>query len=308
MTINDWGSDDPAEVAKGGTAATTFTAGGVLVGKGTAAPETFGPITSGNTLIGVTGNRPAIATLTGTANEIQIIPGSGSIQFVFPSPVIEVPGNESTTIPAGTTANQPSASQGRLRYDTTTGRARGVQELVWQNLVGIGATPLGWIWSASFSPSGAAEVVYDGSADPLQCDYMVSFTNLSLDSGSGTLIVQGGTNASTFTTSGYFNSGWTGTTGTTPAGAVGGGFSITPITTTNMCGQFWLLGIQGGTSGGLTSSCFAFAGDITNTTTQWSWQASTATALSGSATTFFRILSAAGNLSADDITVWRLEP
>lgn len=72
-TINSWGSDDPAEVAKGGTGAATIT--GVLTGNGTGA-VTAAAVTEHGVLVGGASNAVA-STAVGTAAQVLTSNGAG---------------------------------------------------------------------------------------------------------------------------------------------------------------------------------------------------------------------------------------
>lgn len=71
-------------VANGGTGATSLTDGGVLFGAGTGAVTNSGVLTNGQLLIGDGTTAPAVAALTGTANQITVTNGAGSITLATP--------------------------------------------------------------------------------------------------------------------------------------------------------------------------------------------------------------------------------
>lgn len=75
-------------VANGGTGASTFTDGGILLGSGTSAFTALGVATNGQIPIGDGATDPVLATITGTANQITITNGSGSITLDFPDALI----------------------------------------------------------------------------------------------------------------------------------------------------------------------------------------------------------------------------
>jgi hypothetical protein len=66
-------------VADGGTGASTFTDGGVLLGSGTDAITATAVLANGQLLIGDNSTDPTVATLTATANETTVSNGAGSI-------------------------------------------------------------------------------------------------------------------------------------------------------------------------------------------------------------------------------------
>ncbi|MFH1496933.1 MAG: DUF2190 family protein [Verrucomicrobiota bacterium] len=69
----------PLAVARGGTGAATLTDGGILLGSGTGAITALGAASNGQIPIGDGTTDPVLATLTGTANEVDISNGAGSI-------------------------------------------------------------------------------------------------------------------------------------------------------------------------------------------------------------------------------------
>jgi len=73
------------------------------------------------------------ATITGTSNQIAVTNGNGiggnpTIGFAD-NPVL--PGTGSVTVPAGSTAQQPSGTAGMIRYDTTVGAFLGYSGSAW---------------------------------------------------------------------------------------------------------------------------------------------------------------------------------
>ena len=72
-------------VTEGGTGAGTFTDGGILLGSGTGAFTPLGVATNGQIPIGDGATDPVLATITGTANEITVTNGAGSITVDIPS-------------------------------------------------------------------------------------------------------------------------------------------------------------------------------------------------------------------------------
>lgn len=75
------------DVTHGGTGAGTFTDGGVLLGAGTGAITATNVLTNGQLLIGDGTTAPALATLTGTANEITVTNAAGTITLDIPDAV-----------------------------------------------------------------------------------------------------------------------------------------------------------------------------------------------------------------------------
>jgi len=74
----------PLGVGSGGTGVNTITDGGILFGNGTAAVGNTGVLANGQLLIGDGTQEPTVATLTGTANQVIVTNGAGSITLSLP--------------------------------------------------------------------------------------------------------------------------------------------------------------------------------------------------------------------------------
>ena len=74
-------------VTEGGTGASTFTDGGILLGTGTSAIHALGVATNGQIPIGDGTTDPVLATLTGTASEIDVTNGAGTITIGLIDPL-----------------------------------------------------------------------------------------------------------------------------------------------------------------------------------------------------------------------------
>jgi len=74
-------------VPNGGTGASTFTDGGILLGSGAGAFTVLGAAANGQIPIGDGATDPVLATLTATANETEITNGAGSITIGLPDAV-----------------------------------------------------------------------------------------------------------------------------------------------------------------------------------------------------------------------------
>lgn len=82
--LGDAPSNAQLAVQYGGTGAVTLTDGGIMLGSGTNAVTILGQATNGQIPIGSTGNDPVLATITGTANEITVTNGAGTITLDLP--------------------------------------------------------------------------------------------------------------------------------------------------------------------------------------------------------------------------------
>ncbi len=97
-------------VADGGTGLATLTAHSLYVGNGTSAPTALGAATNGQLPIGSTGADPVLAALTGTANQITVTPGAGSITLSIPSSPV-LPGTTRSDAHYGTiTTDTPGST------------------------------------------------------------------------------------------------------------------------------------------------------------------------------------------------------
>lgn len=84
----DWDNTaNPWAVNEGGTGAATLTDGGILLGSGTGAITALGVATNGQIPIGDGTTDPVLATITGTANEITVTNGAGSITLSLPASI-----------------------------------------------------------------------------------------------------------------------------------------------------------------------------------------------------------------------------
>jgi hypothetical protein len=78
------------EVARGGTGAASLTDGGILLGSGTGPITALGVATNGQIPIGDGATDPVLAVPLGTANEIEVTTGAGSLQFgIVTSPTLD---------------------------------------------------------------------------------------------------------------------------------------------------------------------------------------------------------------------------
>ena len=86
IATGTWEATD-VEVAHGGTGASTFTDGGVLLGSGTDPITATAVLTNGQLLIGDNSGDPTVGTLTGTSNQITVTNGGGSITLSTPQSI-----------------------------------------------------------------------------------------------------------------------------------------------------------------------------------------------------------------------------
>lgn len=120
----------PRTVANGGTGATTLTDHGILLGSGTDAITPLGVASNGQIPIGSAGADPVLATLTGTANQITVTNGAGSITLSLPD------------TPTVASVILTDLSDGFIPYrNATTDKLANSPIQVSGSNVGIGVTP-----------------------------------------------------------------------------------------------------------------------------------------------------------------------
>jgi len=124
---------DSLDVSGGGTGVATLTDGGILLGSGTGAVTSLGVATNGQIPIGDGTTDPQLATITGTANEIDITNAEGSITVGLVNPLAVAKG--------GTGSATASDAFIALKQDATDSLT-GVAELATgsESLVGTDST------------------------------------------------------------------------------------------------------------------------------------------------------------------------
>lgn len=119
------GIADPLVVGKGGSGAATFTDHGILLGSGTDAFTALGAATNGQLPIGSTGADPVLATLTGTANQIAVTNGAGTITLSLTGNMDEIaaltPTDGNFIVGNGTTWIAESGATARTSIGLGTG-------------------------------------------------------------------------------------------------------------------------------------------------------------------------------------------
>lgn len=238
MTINSWGSEDPVQVSKGGTGVVTLASPQVILGSGTSPVTPAGAGTNGQLLIGSTGNDPAWATVSGTANEVSTATGAGSLTLSLSDNTI-FPGTGSLKIPSGTTGQRPSPVNSMFRFNSTTGGFECVENGVWVALTtGVG----GWeyLGQTIFSGISASGIVFNSTFLQLSAGYNFFFFMLQgmVQSAGGSPIVIEITDGSTTYTSGYYSHWFTpGPEGFTPQTA---GLTLTTVEDEEWWGYFYI--------------------------------------------------------------------
>ena len=156
----------------------------------------------------------ATRTITGTTNQTTVTNGSG----VSGDPTIAIannvvlPGVASMTVPSGSTANQPAAGAGQVRYDTTT------NQLMWSNAGSWNVLSTGGTVTSVGVSGGTTGLTTSGG--PITGSGTITL--------SGTLgVANGGTGLTTTPTNGQLLIG-NGTNYTLAGLTAGTGISVTP--------------------------------------------------------------------------------
>ena len=92
LSAQDLTLTNPLTVPNGGTGLATVTDGGLMLGSGAGAVTPLAQATNGQIPIGSTGADPVLATITGTANEIDVTNAAGSITIGLVDPLIVAKG------------------------------------------------------------------------------------------------------------------------------------------------------------------------------------------------------------------------
>ena len=96
-TINSWGSQNPAEVAKGGTGLPSITSHGIMVGAGTGAVVPLAEASNGQLVIGSIGNAPVLAGLASSDLSVTITNTPGAIDLSVSVPYSPAVNNQTGT-------------------------------------------------------------------------------------------------------------------------------------------------------------------------------------------------------------------
>lgn len=209
MTINSWGSDDPAEVPKGGTGVSSLTDHGILLGNTTSDILVTAAPSNGQILIGTaTPTSPNIAAPTGATNEFDVATGASSLTIgLADNAQMSITG--ALSVPDGTTGQEPGATDGLIRYDTTTNKLMGVENGVWVPLVGSAVANDAWVYLTTTTASSAASVIFNNSFINTFDSFIVLYQSVTLeDTGSETasrqLVMEfSSDNGSSWVSSGY---------------------------------------------------------------------------------------------------------
>ena len=116
-TINSWNSNNPAEVAKGGTGQSTLTIHGVLIGNSTSGITQLAAAATGATLMGSTGADPAFTgspSFSGSVTAGTTITASSGAITATSGNVVITAGN--LTLPATTSSSLGSLTIGGNRF------------------------------------------------------------------------------------------------------------------------------------------------------------------------------------------------
>ena len=185
----------------------------------TGAPLTLAQI-AGSGMLSISGGTVNARQLTGTANQITIVDGTGGGDPTFSisdNPIL--PGTASFKVPTGTTGQRPSGVNGEARYNTTTNLFEFYENGVWKNYgTGNGSVtsvamtvPTGLSISGSpITTSGTLGLTYasgysiptDASQTNWDTAYTLATTAVQSVSGTANQITSAGTTAITLAIAG----------------------------------------------------------------------------------------------------------
>lgn len=241
----------PVPVASGGTGKTSISANALLYGAGTAALNTLGPLTNGQLVIGSTGAAPVAAALTGTANQIVVTNGAGSITLSTPQNI------DSTATPtfAGLTLSSPlTVANGGSGRATLTSHAA---------LIGAGTSA---VTQVAPSTAGQALISAGATSDPIWgyptgtligVQRFTSSGTYTPTSGTASIIVEvigggGGGGGAAATAAGQVAPAAGGAAGSYSRSRITSGFSGVTVTV-GAAGAGGTAGANAGTAGGTSS-------------------------------------------------------
>jgi hypothetical protein len=238
-------------VARGGTGASTLTDRAVLVGNGTDAITSVGPLTDGQLIIGSTGGDPVAASLTGTANQITVTNATGQITLSTPQNIATTSsptfaGISIGTSGSGTTTIGNTTSGGAVSVVASNGQSIAIGGASTQT-VSVGTTGTG---AVTIGNSGATTALAGSTVGVTSAAVSVNPT------GTGTTTIGNTTNGGNVSLSTALGSTLTFTPGAltstivaqTTAATAGGAISMT-AGTGNTSGAGGALNATGGTGG-----------------------------------------------------------
>jgi len=257
-------------VSQGGTGATTLTDGGILLGSGTGAITALGAATNGQIPIGDGTTDPVLAAITGTANEITVTNGAGTITLDIPTAVtLGTITATSIAVPAITGLSPATTAGQAVAYEQLLAPTAVVQTAASSTITtGVTTFDTGTVLrvptGATETTDAAGELAFDSNA------YATSFGALQTFNGTaGTYVV--GVNTASTPAQGKvptYNTGGS-ITWETPTGAGdminANAEVITGMKTFGAASNVGKLRVAGNTSGTTTIAAAAAAGATTAT-------------------------------------------
>jgi hypothetical protein len=265
-------------VARGGTGASTLTDRAVLVGNGTDAITSVGPLTDGQLIIGSTGGDPVAASLTGTANQITVTNATGQITLSTPQDIATTSsptfaGASIATTGSGTTTIGNTTSGGTVTLVTPAAGTININNGYGAvNIGGTGAVTIGYNsvggGNVTVETIGTATVRGQAALALGASGYgsitMATGISSSLSATPGSMTVTLGTQTTGNTAGGALSM----TAGTGVGSGAGGAFNVTAGTAgaTGTGGAVAVLGGTGGATSGTGGAVSITAGNAGATT------------------------------------------
>ena len=176
-------------VANGGTGVATLTDGGILLGSGTGTVTALGAATNGQIPIGDGTTDPVLGTITGTADEITVTNGTGTITLAIPdtpiltTPVIGVATGTSLVLTGQLTgAVEVTTDSGAGPFTLTDADTKGA----WKFYTNAGAVTINLPEITDDTDLGMSVCIYDNEATAILTVNPTATDSIQLDGVDGT--------------------------------------------------------------------------------------------------------------------------
>lgn len=189
-SVYDSNNDGIIAPAQGGTGAGTLTDGGILLGSGTGAITALGVATNGQIPIGDGTTDPVLATISGTADEVDVTNGAGTITIGIVNPLAASKGGAGADTSAMT--GTPYMTAGVVSLGTQT-KSITLNEptasddfLIWRTPYAITITAIHGVLLTGTNVVGGIDECDSAGANCVAVDADITFDG-GLDSDDGSL-------------------------------------------------------------------------------------------------------------------------